>query len=82
MTEEDLLTDKWDGPTLRHSYINSMNRIIRLTKTKLLNITSLEEDVSDTNLDLHTTRKLYLHSSVLASYDTFSNFHMYTIIKP
>ncbi len=34
-----------------------------------------------TNLDLHTTRTLYLHSSVLASYDTLSNFNMDTIIN-
>ena len=34
-----------------------------------------------TNVDLHTTRNLYLHSSVLASYDTLSNLNMDTIIK-
>ena len=34
-----------------------------------------------TNLDFHTARNLDLHSSVLASYDTLSNFIMDTIIK-
>ena len=34
-----------------------------------------------TTIALHTTRHLYLHSSVLGSYDTLSNFNMDTIIK-
>ena len=58
-----------------------MNQIIRLTKTKLLKTNLLDEDIFYTNLDLHTTRNLYLHNSVLASYDTLSNFNMDTIIK-
>ena len=32
--------------------------------------------------DLHTTRNLYLHSSVLASYDTLSKFKMDAMFKP
>lgn len=81
LTEEDLKTDKWDGPKFSKNDINSMNNIIRLVKTTLIKTTSLEEDIFYTNLDLHTTRNLYLHSSVLASYDTLSNFSMDTIIK-
>ena len=34
-----------------------------------------------TTIGLHTTINLYLHSSVLGSYDTLSNFKMDTIIK-
>ena len=34
LTDEDLLTDKWDGPRLSKEDINSMNQIIRLTNTK------------------------------------------------
>jgi hypothetical protein len=58
-----------------------MNQIIRLTKTTLINNKPLGENIYYTNIDLHTTRNLYLHSSVLASYDTLSNFNMDTIIK-
>jgi hypothetical protein len=58
-----------------------MNQIIRLTKTTLINNTPSGENIYYTNIDLHTTRNLYLHSSVLASYDTLSNFNMYAIIK-
>ena len=43
--------------------------------------TPLTEYVYDENLDLHTTRNSYLHSSVLASSDTLSNFNMYTTLK-
>ena len=81
LTAEDLLTDKWDGPKLSKADINSMNQIIRSTKTTLITTTSLEEDICYTNLNLHTTRTLYLHNSVLASYDTLSNFNMDTLIK-
>ena len=81
LTDEDLITNKWEGAKLSKSDINSMNQIIRLTKTNLLNSSSLEEDVFCTNLDLHTTGNLYVHSSVLASYETLSNFKMDTIIK-
>jgi hypothetical protein len=58
-----------------------MNQSIRLTKTTLINNTPLGENIYYTNIDLHTTRNLYLHSSVLASYDTLSKFNMDTIIK-
>ena len=34
LSDEDLLTDKWDGPRLSKEDINSMNQIIRLTNTK------------------------------------------------
>jgi hypothetical protein len=61
--------------------LHTMNQIIRLTKTTLIKNTPLGEFIYYTNLDLHTTRNLYLHSSVLASYDTLSNFNMDTIIK-
>jgi hypothetical protein len=58
-----------------------MNQIIRLTKTTLITNTPLCDNIYYTNIDLHTTRNLYLHSSVLGSYDTLSNFNMDTIIK-
>jgi hypothetical protein len=76
----DLLTNKWGGTTVNKEEINSMNQIIRLTKTTLINYTPLGENIYYTNIDLHTTRNFYLHSSVLASYDTLSNFNMDTII--
>jgi hypothetical protein len=81
-SDEDLLTDEWGGTTLNKEETNSMNQIIRLTKTTLTNNTPLGENIYYTNIDLHTTMKLYLNSSVLASYDTLSNFNMDTIIKP
>ena len=34
LTDEYLLTDKWDGPRLSKEDIHSMNQIIRLTNTK------------------------------------------------
>jgi hypothetical protein len=58
-----------------------MNQIIRLTKTTLINNTPLGDNIYYTNIDVHTTRHLYLHSSNLASYDTLSNFNMDTILK-
>ena len=70
-----------NGSKLSKSDINNMNQTIRLTTTKLLKSSSLEEDAFYTNLDLHTTRNLYLHSSVLASYDTVSNFKMDAITE-
>jgi hypothetical protein len=57
-----------------------MNQIIRLTNTTLITNTPSGENIYYTNIDLHTTRNLYLHSSVLGSYDTLSNFNMDTII--
>ena len=58
-----------------------MSRIIWLTKTTLLNNTPVCEIIYYANLDLHTPRNIYLHNSVLASYDTLSKFNMDTIIK-
>jgi hypothetical protein len=58
-----------------------MNQIIRLTKTTLIKHTPSGDFIYYTNIDLHTTIHLYLHSSVLGSYDTLSNFNMDTIIK-
>jgi hypothetical protein len=81
LSDEDLLTDKWDGTPLSKDNLHTMNQIIRLTKTTLIKNTPSGDYIYYTNLDLHTTRNLYLHSSVLASYDTLSNFHMDTIIK-
>ena len=81
LTDEDLKTDKWKGARISEENINSMNNIIRLTKTTTIRTQALEGEIFYTNLDLHTTRNLYLHSSVLASYDTLSNFKMDTIIK-
>jgi hypothetical protein len=80
-SNEDLLTDKWDGTTLNKEEICSMTQIIRLTKTTLIKSTPSGDYIYYTNIDLHTTRNLYLHSSVLGSYDTLSNFNMDTIIK-
>ena len=80
LSDEDLLTNKWNG-NLNKSDINSMNQIIRLTKTKILRNNSMDDYIFYTYIDLHTTRNLYLHSSALASYDTLSNFNMDTIIK-
>ena len=45
LAEEDLLTDKWDGPKLSNSDINGMHQIIRLVTAKLLKTTAIEEDV-------------------------------------
>ena len=61
--------------------MHSMNQIARLTKTTLIPPTPLGEYIYYTNLDLHTTRNVYLHSSGLASYDTLSKFSMDTILK-
>jgi hypothetical protein len=80
-SNEDLLTDKWGGATLNTEEINSMNQIIRLTKTTLIYNVPSGEHIYYTNIDLHTTRNLYLHSSVLASYDTLIKFNMDTILK-
>ena len=81
MSDGDLLTDTWDGIKLNKDDINSMNQVIRWTTTTLIKVTPVWEHIYYTNLELHTTRNLYLHSSVLASYDTLSNFNMDTIIK-
>ena len=81
VSDADLLTDKWKGINLTKDDINSMNQVILLTKSTLIEHTPLWEHIYYTNLDLHTTRKLYLHSSVLASYDTLSTFDMDTILK-
>jgi hypothetical protein len=80
-SNEDLLTDKWGGATLNKEEITSMNQIIRLTKTTSIKGTPSGDFSYYTNIDLHTTRNLYLHSSVLGSYDTLSNFNMDTTIK-
>ena len=80
-SDEDLLTDKWGGIKLTKDEINSMNQIIRLTKSTIVKDSVDGEYIFYTNIDLHTTRNLYLHSSVLGSYDTLSNFSMDTIIK-
>ena len=58
-----------------------MPQTIRLTKTTLITNTPWGEYIYYTNLDLHTTRNLQLHSSALASYDTLFNFNMDTLIK-
>ena len=58
-----------------------MNQVIILTKSTLIKNTPLGEYIYYTNLDLHTTRSLDLHSSVLESYDTLCNFNMDTIIN-
>jgi hypothetical protein len=58
-----------------------MSQIIRLTKTTLITHTPSGDFIYYTNIELHTTRNLYLHSSVLGSYDTLSKFKMDTIIK-
>ena len=58
MSDEDLVTDKWDGPRLIKETINSMNQNIRLTKTTLMNKYIFGGIYFYTNLDLHTTRKL------------------------
>lgn len=55
-----------------------MHQIIRLPKTTQIKHATF---VYYTNIDLHTTRHLYLHSSVLASYDTLSNLEMDTEFK-
>ena len=81
LTDEDFLNGKWNDYKLDKSNINTMNQIIRLTKTKLSKTNLLDEYIFYTNLDLQTTITLYLHTSVLASYDTLSNFNMDTIIK-
>ena len=36
LSDEDLLTDKWDGPRLSKEDINGINHIIILTKTTLI----------------------------------------------
>ena len=81
VSDEDLLTDKWGGVKLVREEINSLSQIIRLTKSTIVKDTAEGEYIYYTNIDLHTTRNLYLHSSVLGSYDTLSNFNMDTIIK-
>ena len=80
-SDDDLLTDKWGGVKLIKEEINSMNQNIRLTKTTLIQNTLLGEYIYFTNIDLHTTRNSYLHSSVLASYDTLRKFKMDAILK-
>ena len=80
-SDADLLTDKWQGINLNKDDTNIMNQVIRLTKSTLIEISPLGEHICYTNLDLHTSRNLYLHSSILASYDTLSNFPMDTILK-
>ena len=79
-SDADLLTDKWNGNLIKEE-INSMNQIIRLTKSTVIKDSVDGEFTYLTNIDLHTTRNLYLHSSTLGSYDTLSNFGMDTIIK-
>ena len=58
-----------------------MNQIVRLTKLTIVKDTTDGVYIYYTNTDLHTTRNLYLHSSVLGSSDTLSNFNMDTLIK-
>ena len=61
--------------------MTSMNQIIRLTTTKILKDTTDGEYIYYTTIDLHTTRHLYVHSSVLGAYDTLSNFDMDAALK-
>ena len=49
-----------------------MSQSIRLTKSTIVKDSTDGEYIYYTNIDLHTTRNLYLHSSVLGSYDTLS----------
>ena len=81
LSDAQLFTDKWKEINLNKDDIHSMNQVIRLTKSTLTKNSLLGEHIYYTNLDLHTTSNLLLHSSALASYDTVSNFTMETIIK-
>lgn len=69
----------WNNTSLSKSEIHSMNPIMILTKTT--QIKHAAQLIDYTNTELRTTMNLYLHTSVLASYDTLSNFNMDTIIK-
>ena len=58
LSYEDLLTDTWKGVNLVKEELNSMNQIIRLTKSTLVKDTADGEYMYYTNIGLHTTRKL------------------------
>ena len=58
-----------------------MKQGIILTKTTLINHIPSGDCIYYTNLDLHTTRNLQLHSYVLISYDTLSKFNMDTMLN-
>ena len=60
---------------------NSLTQSIRLTKSTIIKDSTDGEYIYYTNIDLHTTRNLYLHSSVLGSYDTLYNFNIDTILQ-
>ena len=53
---EELLTDKWKGINLTKDDITSMNQVIILTKTTLIQLTDLGEYIYYTTLALHTTK--------------------------
>ena len=74
-----LIADAWNGVNLVREEITSMNQILRLTKSTTKDTTE-GEYIYYANIDLHTTRNLYLHSSGLGSYDTLSNFDIDTIV--
>ena len=60
-SDEDLLTARWGGVKLVREEINSLNQIIRLTKSTIIKDTLEGEYIYYTNIDLHTTRILYVH---------------------
>ena len=69
------------GVNLFTEEMNSMIQIIRLTKSTIVKDSTDGAYIYYTNIDVHTTRNLHLHSSVLGSCDTLSNFNMGTSIK-
>ena len=81
LSDEGFLTDTWGGVKSINEEITSMSQILRLTKTSLIKHDPLGEHIYYTNLDLHTTRTLYLHRNALASYDTLPKSGMHTKIK-
>ena len=81
LSDADLLTAKWKVINSNKDDITNMNQVIRLTNSTCITISPLGYYICYTNLDSQITRNLYLQSSVLASYDTLSNFNMATIIK-
>jgi hypothetical protein len=57
-SNEDLLTDKWGGTTLNKEEITSMNQIIRLTNTTLINNTPSGENIQ---ILIYALQEIYIY---------------------
>ena len=82
-SNRDVKAGRWNAEVRRNP--NSINDNIGLQQTYSMRTISDVYDYPaypfDCYLDLHGMRNLYLQSSALSNYDTFSNFGMDSIVK-